>query len=105
MSSIPDIIADFIPNKNKSEAGKDNAVKDKLVKSKAVKNKDVKHKSVKDKDVKVQQPVKLKRRCSERNKLNWLKKPIIGPGSSSNQPIKITEADEGILTQEDSAMV
>jgi hypothetical protein len=34
-----------------------------------------------------------------------LKKPIIGPGSSSNQPIKITEADEGILTQEDSAMV
>jgi dynactin complex subunit len=50
-------------------------------------------------------PVKLyhgkQRRESERIKVNQLKKPIKGVGSTATEPIVINEADEGVLTQEE----
>jgi hypothetical protein len=50
-------------------------------------------------------PVKLyhgkQMRESERIKVNQLKKPIKGVGSTATEPIVINEADEGVLTQEE----
>jgi hypothetical protein len=43
-----------------------------------------------------------RRRCSGRIKINSLKRPIFGVGSSVTQPIGIKDADEGVLTQEES---
>jgi hypothetical protein len=42
-----------------------------------------------------------KRRESERIKVNRMKKPIKGVGSTATEPIVINEADEGVLTQEE----
>jgi hypothetical protein len=53
--------------------------------AKVVKNKGMKDKECKKKVVKIQQPVK--KRQSERQKANWFKKPIIGPGSIKDQPV------------------
>ncbi|KAK2417085.1 hypothetical protein QL285_039424 [Trifolium repens] len=44
-----------------------------------------------------------KRRSSERIQLNAFKNPIAGIGSSDGQPIVIKDADEGVLTQDDSS--
>ncbi|XP_045827940.1 uncharacterized protein LOC123919931 isoform X1 [Trifolium pratense] len=67
MATVPEINHDDIPKKAK--AVKDNAVKDKPVKDKA--------KTVKKKTTMVEPE---KRRQSERQKANWVKKPTIGPG-------------------------
>ncbi|KAK2455290.1 hypothetical protein QL285_002760 [Trifolium repens] len=74
-------------------------------KAKAVRNKDVKAKVVSDNavpNVKKEKPVR--RRQSERQKLLWFKKPIIGASSTRDQPLVITDADDESLTQEATAV-
>ncbi|KAK2382553.1 hypothetical protein QL285_070079 [Trifolium repens] len=56
----------------------------------------------KAKAVKKEKPVR--RRQSERQKLLWFKKPIIGAGSTRDQPLVITDADDESLTQEATAV-
>jgi hypothetical protein len=77
MATIPDVTMDVIQKQGKVKAEKGMASK---------------------------KPVKLyhgkNRRESERIKVNQLKRPIKGVGSTATEPIVITEADEGVLTQE-----
>lgn len=47
-----------------------------------------------------QQAIPMRKRSSERIKLKWFQKPIIGYGSNPYQPMYLTEEEEGILTQE-----
>ena len=88
IATIPEVNPDDIPKK-----------------AKAVRNKDVKAKAVSDNavpNVKKEKPVK--RRQSERQKLFWFKKPIIGADSTREQPLVITDADDESLTQEATAV-
>ncbi|KAK2456279.1 hypothetical protein QL285_003658 [Trifolium repens] len=78
MATIPDVTMDVIQKQGKVKAEKGMASK---------------------------KPVKLyhgkNRRESERIKVNQLKRPIKGVGSTAIEPIVITEVDEGVMTQEE----
>ncbi|KAK2382535.1 hypothetical protein QL285_070062 [Trifolium repens] len=78
MATIPDITMDAIPKQGQVKAEKGMASK----------------KQVKLYHGKI-------RRESERIKVNQMKKPFKGVGSTATEPIVINEADEGVLTQEE----
>lgn len=44
----------------------------------------------------------MRKNESERLKLKWFKKPIIGHGSNSDQPMDLTENEAGTLIQEET---
>lgn len=45
----------------------------------------------------------MRKRENERLRLKWYQKPVIGFGSNSNQPMDLTENEEGTLTQEETS--
>ncbi|GAU49500.1 hypothetical protein TSUD_287300 [Trifolium subterraneum] len=104
MATIPEVTTDDMPNITQSQG---NAVADDIQNITQNQGNNVvggnnavgvKKKSMKKKPLHVK-----RRRSNERIKMNWFKKPIVGVGSSSDQPIEVIEPAEGVLTQEDSA--
>jgi hypothetical protein len=88
IATIPEVNPDDIPNEAK-------VVRNKVVKAKAINDNAVPN---------VKKEAHVRRRQSERQKLFWFKKPIIGAGSTRDQPLVITDADDESLTQEATAV-
>lgn len=85
MSTLPDIKTNDVPN---------------MVEQPVVQKVD--HRPAKN----FKKPVeKIRKKVSERLKLKWFHKPIIGHGSNYDQPINLIENDAGTLTQKDYAIV